>query len=538
MPNKINQFNDVIEKHDKNIKSSSYLSAFEIENYYTNAENFHKIQPFFFDRNENFWFWNYPLKKWELVDETDIMNELDTSMGKNGITINPKLKNNYMEAFRRVGRRNIPKEMPKEWVQFKDKIYNLKTQKEFEVTPEYFCTNPIPHALGDSEDCPMVDKLLTDWVGDRKEQLYEVLAYCMLTDYPIHSITCLIGSGGNGKSRFLELLSDFIGNTNITSTELDTLMDSRFETFKLYRKLACIVGETNFGTLNKSSMIKKLAGQDLVSFEQKNKKPFEGINYAKIIIASNSLPTSTDTTLGFYRRWRIISFDNTFPDGQNVIKIVPECEYEALARKCLKSLVLLLERGQFLGVGTVEDRKREYILNSNPISHFIELHCEKDVNAFIKMPELFNAYIDYLKKNSKRLITFKTFIKVITEEGYELERTSKKVNETWINGTYILGLSLKNEVRGVRVAHGATSTQPPAYENRVEVSPRSPRTPRNLLVIEEEYILDGENLQKFDEKCQSWHFCEICKNTPTNEFFGKNYCKLHFEQIQKQKKID
>ena len=86
------------------------------------------------------------------------------------------------------------------------------------------------------------------------------------------------------------------------------MLDSRFESFKLYKKLVCTMGETNFNVLNKTSLLKKLTGQDLIGFEFKNKKPFDDYNYAKIMIASNSLPVSSDTSEGFYRRWMILDF--------------------------------------------------------------------------------------------------------------------------------------------------------------------------------------------------------------------------------------
>ena len=75
------------------------------------------------------------------------------------------------------------------------------------------------------------------------------------------------------------------------------------------------MGETNFGVLSKSSILKKLTGGDMIGFEIKGKDPFDDYNYAKIIIASNSLPPSDDTSEGFYRRWNIINFGNKFVEG-------------------------------------------------------------------------------------------------------------------------------------------------------------------------------------------------------------------------------
>jgi phage/plasmid-associated DNA primase len=107
----------------------------------------------------------------------------------------------------------------------------------------------------------------------------------------------------NGKSKFLELLRKFIGGENCCTTELDTLLVSRFEITRLHKKLVCMMGETNFNEMSKTSILKKLTGGDTVGFEYKNKNPFEDKNYAKILISTNNLPSTTEN--------EIISANNT-----------------------------------------------------------------------------------------------------------------------------------------------------------------------------------------------------------------------------------
>jgi len=67
-------------------------------------------------------------------------------------------------------------------------------------------------------------------------------------------------------------------------------------------------GRNKFWILTTTSILKKLVGGDVIGFEKKGKDPFDEYNYAKIIIASNSLPSTEDTSDGFMRRWHIIVF--------------------------------------------------------------------------------------------------------------------------------------------------------------------------------------------------------------------------------------
>ena len=377
-------------------------------NYLHNTKHFHKINPFFYNKSKIFWFWNLKENKYEIVDEIDIMLKLDKTFKFDGKTINQKMKQNYIEAFKRVGRDNLPLEPNKNWIQFKDKIYDLKNGIT-KVTPNYFFTNPIPWEIGESTDTPTIDKLFNEWVGEKYvETLYEIISYCCYRDYPIQLLFSLCGSGRNGKSQFLKIIDKFIGSENVTSTELDTLINARFESFKLYKKLVCNIGETNFGILDKSSILKKIVGGDKLSFEKKQKDPFDEYSYAKIIIASNSLPTSTDTSDGFYRRWLIIDFPNEFEEsGKDIINTIPKQEYNNLALKITKILPKLLEKGKFTNQGTIAERRNKYIEMSNPIKKWLDKNCILRYDLYISYNKAYTSYTNFLLANKKRKVTSK-----------------------------------------------------------------------------------------------------------------------------------
>jgi len=307
-----------------------------------------KLQPLYYDESKMWWFWKSDEFRWKIADETDVINFV--SKLSTADTINSKERTEILEAIRQVSRLNKPVDMKKDWIQFKEDIVNISTGDEFKASSKYFVTNPIPYSLDKERfvNTPVMDKIFEEWVGkENVMKLYEILSYCLIPDYPIHRIFCFIGGGMNGKSCFLNLLRKFIGANNCCSTELDTLLSSRFEVTRLHKKLVCQMGETNFNELSKTSILKKLSGGDLIGFEYKNKNPFEEVNYAKIIIATNNLPTTTDKTIGFYRRWMIIDFPNQFSEKKDILADIPEGEYEALAVKCIGILKDLLDKREF-----------------------------------------------------------------------------------------------------------------------------------------------------------------------------------------------
>jgi len=473
---------DVLREKMKEDRMNKIVTTpLNIVNYIENVKLFYEIQPFFYDKSGLFWFWQKEKYRWEMVDDIDVMVAIDKNLNLMGQSVVSGTKNNYLEAFRRVGRENIPEEAPKSWIQFKDQVIDLKNNKKFVATPKYFFTNPIPWGIGNSVNTPMIDKLFKEWVGDDYVQtLYEILSYCCLSDYPIHLIICLVGAGRNGKSKFQTLISKFIGEDNVCSTELDTLLNSRFESFKLYKKLVCLLGETNFGTLSKTSLLKKLVGQDLIGFEYKHKKPFDSYNYATIIINSNSLPTSEDTSEGFYRRWLIIDFPNEFPEGKDILETIPEEEYHNLARKIALTLPKLLERGNFTNQGTIEERKQRYMLSSNPIELFITKCCDEKQEAYIRFNDLFYAYHKFLRKIKARVVTRKEFRTALSEQGYYDNRTTRENDSTqWIDG-----IELKPEFMQIMSIMQRSSLYFPYREKSLEVLHKTHKT-HNLEAKEE-----------------------------------------------------
>ena len=399
-------------------------------------ETFWVEQPFFYDRSKIFWLWNKEETRWELSDEIDFLNSIQRHLGIE--TIDAKNKTELIEGFKQIGRLHIPKPMKDYWVQFKDTIYDLKENTSFPATPEYFVTNPIPHNLGKNEETPTIDKLFTDWVGEEnKINLYENLAFCLIPDYFIQRIICNYGGGSNGKGTFGKILIKFIGQGNVTSTSLKKLMGGQFEIAKLYKKLVCIIAETNVTRLNETEFLKSLSsGTDLIGGEMKNKNPFDFFNYAKLIMSANSLPISPDKTIGFTRRWFFNDFTNTFKKEKEILDKIPEEEYENLSLRCFNIIKNYLWKNRgFTNDGSFEERAKGYEERSNPIPLFIEKNCLKERREFVSFGDFYDDLIFYLSENRFMELSRTEVSRILREEGLNLKKTTKDgIADLWIYG--------------------------------------------------------------------------------------------------------
>lgn len=394
------------------------------------AEKILELQPFYYDKGRNWWLWDWKTTSWERVDETDVLIAIEKQATIN--TINSKERNEMLEALKQVGRENKPVEVHETWVQFHKEVIDIKTGEKRRAIPEYFITNPIPWSLQEEGfyDTPVMDRIFEEWVGkEYVKTLYEIIAYCCLPDYPVNRVFCFVGSGLNGKSKFLELLRGFIGQKNCCSTELDRLLSSRFEITRLHKKLVCQMGETNFNEMANTSIIKSLSGGDLIGFEYKGKDPFEEKNYAKLIIATNNLPSTTDKSIGFYRRWMIIDFPNQFTEKKDILSEIPEEEYHHLANKVVLILKELLENRSFTNEGTIEERMERYENKSNFLEKFIKDFTTEEVDACITKADFKKKFTGWCKENRHREMSDTTLGLQMKKLGIQ---TSRRTFD-WLN---------------------------------------------------------------------------------------------------------
>jgi len=388
------------------------------------AREFLNRQPLFFDKGNSWWVWDQKNECYLRVDTKDILIEVRKITGQ--WEYRSKAKNEFIEVLSQMARANAPKPMPITWVQFNNEVVDIKTGEIHQSTPEYFTTNSLPWKIGETEETPIIHELFKQWVEEEYIQtLYEIIAYCMLSDYPIHRIFCFNGSGRNGKGTFLRIINKFLGEINCTSSDLDRLMKSNFETANLYKKLACFMGETNFNALTKTALLKQISGQDTVVFEFKGHTGIQGINYAKVLIATNSLPISNDNTTGFYSRWLIVDFLNTFSEKKDVFNTIPDYEFENLAKKSIRILKDLLVKREFTNDGNYEERKQRYEDISNPLQKFLRENYELSENFWTWKWEIRKDFDDWAKHNKLRVWNDKEFGSYMKEKfGEDRQKTA------------------------------------------------------------------------------------------------------------------
>lgn len=478
-----------IERHKRTI-SDLVQQLIRGTGYIAAAREVLRLRPFYYDNHGLWWMYDHTRHIWEQCDETTLLINIGDALDAFGDTTILR-KQQLIEALRQESRRVAPERLGTEWIQFGTSLYNITTGQHHIASSCDFSTNAISWTPSKSTETPTMDRLFREWVGpDRVATLYEILAYACYRDYPIHTIIVLNGNGSNGKSSFLRIFTRFLGTANVVNTDLSRLTKNlRFETFNLWRKLAATMPETDIGTIEGTSLLKQLTGQDLTTYEPKGKNAFSERNYCKLLIATNSLPFNDDGSDGFYRRWLIIDFPHQFSEGKDIVETIPEAEYCNLASKVLTILPDLLARGSFTGQGSIEERRQRYLQAANPFSVFIEEACVRDDAGAVRSETLYTQYARWLQVERRRVPSQTAFAKILLNAGFEKRRTWHE-NE---NGVWVFGLRLKatpaDYVKGVKGVN-TFSTQFPIWENSMKTPthPSQPFTETRFIPVSDESI--------------------------------------------------
>jgi putative DNA primase/helicase len=148
------------------------------------------------------------------------------------------------------------------------------------------------------EDCP-----------DLIQTTYEVYGYAITPDNREQKAFMVLGTGGNGKTTWLNVLKSLLGPANCTGMSLHHLSE-RFATARLYGKLANICAEISASELQESYVFKAITGGDAVPAEVKHGKGWDFVPFARLFFAANHPPASRDNSIAYFDRWAILPFRN------------------------------------------------------------------------------------------------------------------------------------------------------------------------------------------------------------------------------------
>jgi putative DNA primase/helicase len=272
----------------------------------------------------------------------------------------------------------------------------------------------------------------------KAEILQFIPAYVLMPTCKLEKIFCLTGSGGNGKSKYLEILRQLFGNENISNIKpLGLIKD--FQRIMLKDSLLNIAGEIKSDLSGVEEAMKEIASGETISACYKGEQYVSFTPRTKLIFAMNNQLKSGDTSDGLTRRLIIVDFLVSFvdfPDPNNPYErqknvdilddIIHELNNGGIFNWVYEGYKLLSEVGYFTETSDQEKLIGEFKRASNPILVFYE---ETSLPDTINNGDLYGKYRQWCCDNCEKVlpsVSFHREFKTVAKHDYEPYRSSKE----------------------------------------------------------------------------------------------------------------
>lgn len=331
----------------------------------------------------------------------------------------------------------------------KNRTLDLKTL-EFR---EHIATDMLTKVAGVSykpeADCPkwlaFLDKIF-EGNKDLVDYIQTALGYSLTGNTGEQCWFILYGIGANGKSTFMNIVQEILGDYGI-NTPFDTFL-SRGKGNNIPNDLARMRGARFVSAIEAGEnrkfnepLLKTIVGSDLITARFLRQEYFDFYPECKIWLASNHKPLVKEFSSGFWRKIRLIPFKVVIPEEERILqydKILLE-EKEGILNWILKGYKKW--KGEKLKTpDEIKEATAQYRDQMDVLAEFIEECCIEDHQVRITTKELYKAYKGWCDENNEKEIVKKVFGRRLEERGYRSVRFGSPIqNRGW------QGIGLKNK---------------------------------------------------------------------------------------------
>ncbi|NYE20521.1 DNA primase family protein [Microbacterium immunditiarum] len=285
----------------------------------------------------------------------------------------------------------------------------------------------IPHAFRE---------WLEQVLGDDPElirHMWEVIGYLLMTGNPLQKIILFHGEGGNGKGTLMRLLRAMLGRENYSSVSLHQLVDDRFATSGLYGKIANISGDLSSRFLSDPQVLKEITGGDSISASRKFGQSFEFVPYAVPVFASNEYFRTSDSSIGWRRRWEVIEFNRRVDelgafDEQVLLDDIP-----GIFNLAMDGLRRLMARGKFAPPDAAREATERLHNDADPFM----LWLDDDEHVFVEADQsspcadVYRKYSNWCRRNGYSALASGPFGVRLKGVGITKSRPRVGLARTW-----------------------------------------------------------------------------------------------------------
>ena len=342
-------------------------------------------------------------------------------------------------------------------------IYEFNSGNLLGHTPDIFTTNLLPFAYDPDATCPrflqFLDEIFIDEDIEKDEQkkkdkehkiriIQEAVGYIFHKSLPTPAVFFLIGSGSNGKSVFINTISNLVGKENTCNISFNLLSDETY-ILELYQKMVNISGETPHAKNIHTDVIKAVTAGDWVTGRELYKQPMKFRPFAKSFLAMNEAPSIKDTSHGMWRRIWVINFPRKFDEDEMdrrleeklILELSGIFNWALEGYKSLKDKDFALEE-----CDSMKKAKKSYRSITDSARAYISEYLVNtgNENDEIRLSDLFKLYQEYCIEEGEENIQNKgDFKKALKNMKYKIANSTKDNNKVYVYNVKLKDINKK-----------------------------------------------------------------------------------------------
>lgn len=312
-------------------------------------------------------------------------------------------------------------------------IVDLKTGELLPHDSKCLMTKVAPIQFVRGASCPNWLQFLYKIMNDDQELIdfvQRAIGYSLTGVTTEQSFFILYGTGQNGKSTFLTVIQDLLGDY-AQQTPSETLM-SKNKTSNS-NDLARLDGirfvsasETDEGKRLDEPLIKQITGGDRIAARFLFGEFFEFTPQFKLFLATNHKPNIRGSDEGIWRRIRLIPFQVRIPDSEIDKSLLGKL------RKELPGILLWAIEGclkwQHDGLKIpriIQEATTIYRSEMDTIGNFIFDRCDTGNNKVTTIAAIYDAYKQWANDAGEYILSQRKFTKRLRERGFEDKRIGR-----------------------------------------------------------------------------------------------------------------
>ncbi|MBW2605329.1 MAG: hypothetical protein JRE28_13630 [Deltaproteobacteria bacterium] len=288
---------------------------------------------------------------------------------------------------------------------------DLRTGQCQRHNPSDMITKLAPVTYDSKAECPKWLNCLNTWMksdSDKIHYLQWLMGMCLTGDICARVFPIFHGSGKNGKSVFLDTISELMGDYAWTAAE-DLLAEKSYDTHptgvaSLSGRRLVTLDESKPNMVLKTSLVKRMTGDRTMQGRFMRQDLFEFHTTHKTILITQNLPIIKETADAIWDRVCLVPWNYRIPDDQQNPHLINNlsAEWPGILNWLIEGCLAWQKAGYTLPTSEeIKTASEKYRRESDLLSDFVEEMVLLDMpgESKVRKGELYKAYMDWAKEN-------------------------------------------------------------------------------------------------------------------------------------------